>query len=379
MSRKPASLSRRLGDGNGIPFMGSLNPKLRPSPFLSIALVLVGAFLIIGYVYSGSGGSNIDKVALSRLEGGVSCSAEINQALLFLKKKHMVTLDSMHKVLHVGPSSYESDANCKSLIRKGIVHVADIKKRDCSDGFVILSGYPGQRKVKVAEMSKFGRPVKLRSSLWWIRELAASRPLRALSELRTAEELEAAARAKGEFKNQESEGEIHPNDGLTEAKELETYISLREELYKKTKDFDSKIIDFETAIRRPYYNFRPLDVTELENYHNYLDFIEGCDDLNKIRYVLCMEARKNTDVAENALARATHVFVKQPEIHLFAARFREHNGNIEGAIIACSFSSVCFLLPMLCQITMEIDGCRLIVSSRAYKVVVECLIRVVET
>ncbi|CAI9293559.1 unnamed protein product [Lactuca saligna] len=44
---------------------------------------------------------------------------------------------------------------------------------------------------------------------------SASRPL---SKLRIAEELEAAARAKGEFKNQESEGEIHPNDGFTEAK-----------------------------------------------------------------------------------------------------------------------------------------------------------------
>ncbi|CAI9304204.1 unnamed protein product [Lactuca saligna] len=223
MSRRPASLSRRLGDGTGIPFMGSLNPKSRPSPFLSIGLVLVGAFLIIGYVYSGSGGSNIDKVALSRLEGGVSCSAEINQALPYLKKAYG---DSMHKVLHVGPDSCsvvskllkeedteawglepydldESDANCKSLIRKGIVRVADIKfplpyksksfslvivsdaldylsprylnktlpelARVSSDGFVILSGYPGQRRVKVAEMSKFGRPAKLRSSSWWIR------------------------------------------------------------------------------------------------------------------------------------------------------------------------------------------------------------------
>nr|KAJ0216642.1 hypothetical protein LSAT_V11C300122110 [Lactuca sativa] len=86
MLRRPASLSRRLGDGTGIPFMGSLNPKSRPSPFLSIGLVLVGAFLIIGYVYSGSGGSNIDNVALSRLEGGVSFSTEINQALPYLKK-----------------------------------------------------------------------------------------------------------------------------------------------------------------------------------------------------------------------------------------------------------------------------------------------------
>lgn len=45
-----------------------------------------------------------------------------------------------------------------------------------------------------------------------------------------------------------------------------------------------------------------------------------------------MEASGSTDLAENALARATQVFVKrQPEIHLFAARFREHGGDIAGA------------------------------------------------
>ncbi|GKB28740.1 hypothetical protein Tco_0868141 [Tanacetum coccineum] len=248
MSRRPASLSRRLGDGAGIPFMGSLNPKSRPSPLLSVVLVLViseifahlifilksvalantytecefflggnfqGAFLIIGYVYHGSGGSSGNKLAFSKLEGGVSCSTEISQALPYLKKAYG---DSMHKVLHVGPDSCavvsklskeedteawglepydldESDANCKSLIRRGIVRVADIKfplpyksksfslvivsdaldylsprylnktlpelARVSSDGFVILSGYPGQRRVKVAEMSKFGRPTKL--------------------------------------------------------------------------------------------------------------------------------------------------------------------------------------------------------------------------
>ncbi|KAL8264630.1 hypothetical protein R6Q59_022760 [Mikania micrantha] len=228
MSRRPASLSRRLGDGAGIPFMGSLNPKSRSSPFLSIGLVIVGAFLIIGYIYS-SGRSNNDIAALRRLEGGVSCSAEINQALPYLKK---VYGDSMHKILHVGPDSCavvskllkeedteawglepydldDSDANCKSLIRKGIVRVADIKfplpyrsksfslvivsdaldylsprylnktlpelARVSSHGFVILSGYPGQRRVKVAEMSKFGRPAKLRGSSWWIRFFVQTR------------------------------------------------------------------------------------------------------------------------------------------------------------------------------------------------------------
>ena len=119
------------------------------------------------------------------------------------------------------------------------------------------------------------------------KELAGSRPL---SELRTVEE--AAAAVSSEVGALEIEGEVHPNAGeqsstpvsagLTEAEELEKYIAIREEMYKKAKEFDSKIIGFETAIRRPYFHVRPLNVAELENWHNYLDFIEGGDDFNKV-------------------------------------------------------------------------------------------------
>lgn len=79
--------------------------------------------------------------------GGSSCTLEVLQALPILKKAYG---DSMHKVLHVGPDTctvvssllaeedteawgvepYELDdagAKCKSLVRKGIVRVADIK------------------------------------------------------------------------------------------------------------------------------------------------------------------------------------------------------------------------------------------------------------
>ncbi|MBA0686289.1 hypothetical protein Goari_013898, partial [Gossypium aridum] len=159
--------------------------------------------------------------------------------------------------------------------------------------------------------------------------------------------------------------------GSTDAEELEKYVAIREELYKKAKEFNSKILGFETAIRRPYFHARPLNVAELENWHSYLDFIESEGDLNKarrvpsylgglsvptteyflcispcalcliacasypeywIRYVLCMEASGSMDLADNALARATQLFVKrQPEIHLFAARFKEQNGDIPGA------------------------------------------------
>ncbi|OMP03213.1 RNA-processing protein, HAT helix, partial [Corchorus olitorius] len=121
------------------------------------------------------------------------------------------------------------------------------------------------------------------------KELAGSRPL---SELRTAEE--AAASALGvssEADGQVNEGEVHPDAaeqtpkplsaGSTEAEELEKYVAIREQLYKKAKEFDSKILGFETAIRRPYFHVRPLNVAELENWHNYLDFIEREGDINK--------------------------------------------------------------------------------------------------
>ncbi|XP_011080113.1 pre-mRNA-processing factor 39 isoform X3 [Sesamum indicum] len=190
------------------------------------------------------------------------------------------------------------------------------------------------------------------------KELVASRPL---SELRTAEEAAVAAGANTEAAGQENEGEVPPTGpeqsskavsaSLKDAEELEKYIAIREEIYKKAKDFDSKIIGFETAIRRPYFHVRPLNAAELENWHNYLDFIEGGGDFNKvvnvyerclvacanypeywIRYILCMEASGSMELAENALARATQVFVKrQPEIHLFAARFKEQHGDISGA------------------------------------------------
>ncbi|ESW34589.1 hypothetical protein PHAVU_001G164500 [Phaseolus vulgaris] len=188
------------------------------------------------------------------------------------------------------------------------------------------------------------------------KELAGNRPL---SELRTTEE--AAVSVASEAAGQGTEGEVHPDGaenspksvsaGLTEAEELEKYIAIREEIYKKAKEFDSKIIGFETAIRRPYFHVRPLNVGELENWHNYLDFLEREGDLSKIvklyercviacanypeywiRYVLCMEASRSMDLANNVLARATQVFVKrQAEIHIFCARFKEQNGDIDGA------------------------------------------------
>ncbi|KAE8692172.1 ras GTPase-activating protein-binding protein 2-like [Hibiscus syriacus] len=174
----------------------------------------------------------------------------------------------------------------------------------------------------------YGDPETIRS----FKELAASRPL---SELRSVEE--AAAHASDvvpEADEQLHEGVVH--SGAAE---------------QTPKPVSAGSTDAEEFEKRPYFHVRPLNVTELENWHNYLDFIESVGDINKvvklyerclipcasypeywIRYVLCMEASGIMDLANNALARATQVFVKrQPEIHLFAARFKEQNGDIPRA------------------------------------------------
>ena len=79
--------------------------------------------------------------------GGSSCTLEVQRALPVLKKAYG---DSLHKILHVGPDTCsvvskllkeedtqawgvepydldDADVSCKSLVRKGIVRVADIK------------------------------------------------------------------------------------------------------------------------------------------------------------------------------------------------------------------------------------------------------------
>ncbi|XP_010518680.1 PREDICTED: uncharacterized protein At3g49720-like [Tarenaya hassleriana] len=222
MSRRPVSLTRRVGDSASFPFAGALHSKSRSSPLLSICLVLVGACLLIGYAYSGPGIFKSVK-DISKVAGDYSCTSEVQSAIPVLKKAYG---DSMRKVLHIGPDSCsvvssllkeeeteawgiepydmeDADSHCKNLVSRGFVRVADIKfplpyksksfslvvvsdaidylspkylnktvpelARVASDGLVLFAGYPGQQRAKVAQLSKFGRPAKMRSSSWWIR------------------------------------------------------------------------------------------------------------------------------------------------------------------------------------------------------------------
>ncbi|OWM82075.1 hypothetical protein CDL15_Pgr001649 [Punica granatum] len=180
-----------------------------------------GGGLLICLAYSGSGLFGSTRSVVSKIEGDFSCTAEAIRAIPVLKKAYG---DSMRKVMHVGPETCsvvskllteeereawgvepydleDAHGHCKALVRRGIVRVADIKfplpyrpksfnlvmvsdaldylsprylnktlpdlARVASDGVIVFAGSPGQQRAKVAELSKFGRPAKMRSRSWW--------------------------------------------------------------------------------------------------------------------------------------------------------------------------------------------------------------------
>ncbi|OEL12975.1 hypothetical protein BAE44_0026006, partial [Dichanthelium oligosanthes] len=52
--------------------------------------------------------------------------------------------------------------------------------------------------------------------------------------------------------------------------------------------------------------------------------------------------------------------------------------SIEGQDEPSPFYSICFMLPMLSQITMEADGCRILASFGGYKAVIDCIVKMTE-
>ncbi|KAK7410109.1 hypothetical protein VNO78_00639 [Psophocarpus tetragonolobus] len=254
MSRRLVNPSRRFGD-SGVGLLSS--SKSKSSPVLSVGLII----LVMEHSFSlpMCTRGQADLVTIESLSAGLKCATEmkakaksqlvrlairlkdyfsnihytdflcdylctgeVERAIPILQKAYG---DSLHKVLHVGPDTCyvvsklpkeeetaawgiepydteDADGNCKALIRKGIVRMADIKfplpyrpqsfslvivsdaldflsprylnktlpdlARVSADG-VLFTGFPDNQKGKVADVSKFGRAAKMRSSSWWIR------------------------------------------------------------------------------------------------------------------------------------------------------------------------------------------------------------------
>lgn len=73
---------------------------------------------------------------------------------------------------------------------------------------------------------------------------------------------------------------LDPSIGLARFKALQKYIYIGEQFYNEASQLNEKINCFETRIRRSYFHVKPLDVSQLENWHHYLDFAELHQDFD---------------------------------------------------------------------------------------------------
>ncbi|KAL8490222.1 hypothetical protein ACS0TY_025943 [Phlomoides rotata] len=205
-ARRPVNPSRRISDSGTFPYSSSFfNSRSRAPTYLSIAIFILGAFVIIGYLFRGGGTLGIQK---AWVEADFSCNGEVQRAIPILKSAYG---NSLHRVLHVGPETCsvvsallrdeeteawgvepydveDADERCKRMVHRGIVRVADIRfplpyraksfslvlvsdaleylspkylnrtipelARVSSDGLVIFTGYPHHRKARAVDKAK---------------------------------------------------------------------------------------------------------------------------------------------------------------------------------------------------------------------------------
>lgn len=126
------------------------------------------------------------------------------------------------------------------------------------------------------------------------------------------------------------------------------YFSLGEALYQKSSQMDEKINLYESRIRRPYFHIKPLDKCDIDNWHQYLDFVEMQNDFDWavklyercliscayysefwIRYVEFVEANGGRELARDALERAQKLFIKGvPAFNHYYSIFMEKIGSV---------------------------------------------------
>lgn len=73
---------------------------------------------------------------------------------------------------------------------------------------------------------------------------------------------------------------LDPPIGLDGSKALQKYLSIGKQFYEEACQLDEKIKCFENHIRRPYFHPKPLDVSQLDNWHEYLNFVEMHGDFD---------------------------------------------------------------------------------------------------
>ncbi|KAB2081825.1 hypothetical protein ES319_A05G157600v1 [Gossypium barbadense] len=188
---------------------------------------------------------------------------------------------------------------------------------------------------------------------------------------------------------------LDASTGMDGTKALAKYLSIGKQFYREASELDEKIHHFEAGIRRPYFHVKELDISQLENWHEYLNFVDMHGDFDWavklyerclipcanypefwMRYVDFMESKGGREIANFALARAAEVFLKRmPVIHLFTARFKEKIRDVSGAHIALLHyekeSDLSFVETVSIKANMEKRLGNFVAASNTYKEAME--------
>jgi pre-mRNA-processing factor 39 len=73
---------------------------------------------------------------------------------------------------------------------------------------------------------------------------------------------------------------LDPSAGIARSKALQKYLLVGEWLYKEACQLAENFCCFEANIRRFYFHVKPLDASQMENWHRYLDFVEMQGDFD---------------------------------------------------------------------------------------------------
>jgi len=149
-----------------------------------------------------------------------------------------------------------------------------------------------------------------------------------------------------------TEAEIAAFEGAEESEEAKkaAVTKARQQQLALTKEEMEKRRQFETAIKRPYFHFKPLDERQLDNWREYLDFEEAESTTSAIklyerclvacanypefwsRYANFVETNVGAAAARAIYVRMTSVFIKRrPEAFLAHALFEEGQGKAADA------------------------------------------------
>lgn len=160
----------------------------------------------------------------------------------------------------------------------------------------------------------------------------------------------------------------NPSNDSLRSQALQKYLSIGEQFYHTACQLDGKIHCFENSIGRSFFHVKPLDDSQLANWHSYLDFIEKQEDFDWVcQYfatVRMLILPKSSPISKifvwlqtvKLYERCLIPCAKYPEFWMRYVEFMETKGGRELANFALERATQIFLEVCLLIIVVSDDN-----------------------